>query len=156
MTWLKWTRIRSPEAAEETTFGWKVRPPRVRLVVRSTGSALITTRRYRSLSAGRAFATTDSINAPPVAIINQTLAQKLGEGNLLASVSWLKLHQAILKPITKLSALCRMRSLKIFAKRELAVVYFTVHRISIRHWAVVISFGQISLQLSSPHRSRAT
>ena len=33
------------------------------------------------LVAGRSFATTDSINAPPVAIINQTLAQKLGEGN---------------------------------------------------------------------------
>lgn len=33
------------------------------------------------LVSGREFASTDSINAPPVAIINQTLARKLGEPN---------------------------------------------------------------------------
>jgi len=35
------------------------------------------------LVAGRSFASTDSINAPPVAIINQTLAQKLNDPNLV-------------------------------------------------------------------------
>ena len=35
------------------------------------------------LVAGRSFAATDSINAPPVAIINQTLARRLNEANLV-------------------------------------------------------------------------
>ena len=35
------------------------------------------------LVAGRSFATTDSINAPPVAIISQNLAQKLNDSNLV-------------------------------------------------------------------------
>ena len=81
MTWLKWTRIRSPGGRGNNVWlEGKTSESQVGCSFNRVGIDYHKTLQI-PLVAGRAFATTDSINAPPVAIINQTLAQKLGEGN---------------------------------------------------------------------------
>jgi predicted permease len=75
------------------------------------------------LVAGRSFSTADSINAPAVAIINQTLARKLGEANLVGKRMVVEATPGDPESIYEIIGVARDAKFEDLREEELAVVY---------------------------------